>query len=137
MRDFDGARLEAALTKDEELGDSAVRLLDARFIVELAKRGGRLVRRQELPDAAFLSLEEVKRLPRGGYNGDCLRAGSVSHAWQQPDSPDPKSISLKQLARFLAVLLEKDLYGTRATYAIFLECAASAKPDSPLAHPTT
>ena len=79
-KEYDSAKLEAALTKDEELGDSAVRLLDARFIVELDKRGGRLVRRQDLPDAAFLSLEEVKRLPTGGKYGDCLRAGDARSA---------------------------------------------------------
>ena len=66
-------------------------------------------------DAALV--EEIKRLPPGGNEGDCLRIGSTSHPWQQPDNPDPKGINLALLARFLEVLLSKG----DATYAIFFE----------------
>jgi hypothetical protein len=99
------------------LADSAVRLVDARFLIELHKRGGRLPRRQLLPDGAFLTLDELKRLPKGGFGEGCLRIAATSHAWQQPDTPDPKGLSLKLLAEFLAVLLSKG----NATYAIFLD----------------
>ena len=74
--EFGGTALEPALRVDEELGGSPVRLVDARFIVELAERGGKLCRRQDLPDAAFLSLETIRRLPRG--SGDCLRLIAIS-----------------------------------------------------------
>jgi hypothetical protein len=84
-----------------------------------------------VPDAAFLSLEELKRLPGGGQYGDCLRVASASHAWQQPDHPDPKGSNLELLARFLEILLSKG----DATYGIFLECApARATRASPAAH---
>ena len=59
---FGGALLEAELRVDEKLGESPVRLIDARFLVKLAELGGTLVRRQDLPKAAFLSLEAVRRL---------------------------------------------------------------------------
>ena len=44
------------------LGDSPVRLLDARFLVALDDAGGVLVRRQELPENAFIPLQKLKRM---------------------------------------------------------------------------
>ena len=76
--EYDGAALEPALQVDEELRDSAVRLVDARFLIELDKRGGRLCRRQDLPEEAFVSLDVLRRLPSGGGSNDCLRVMSVS-----------------------------------------------------------
>ena len=81
-----GAAFESALTHDEALGGSPVRLVDARFLVALAKvEGGRLVRRQDLPAEAFIDLETVKRLPRG--YGQALRIIAVS---QYASSPPPE-----------------------------------------------
>ena len=74
----DGAALEPALRVDEALGGSPVRLVDARFLIELAERGGRLCRRQDLPEEAFVSPEALRRLPGGGWLGDCLRIMSIS-----------------------------------------------------------
>ena len=72
-----GADLESALQVDPEHGDSPVALVDARFIVERWKRGGKIPRRQDLPKEAFIDLETVKRLPYG--KGKCLRVIAVSH----------------------------------------------------------
>ena len=63
---------------DEALGGSPVRLVDARFLIELAERGGRLCRRQDLPEEAFVRPEALRRLPRGGKANDCLRILSIS-----------------------------------------------------------
>ena len=71
-----GATLEPALRVDEALGGSPVRLVDARFLIELAERGGRLCRRQDLPEEAFVSPEALRRLPQG--NAYCLRIMSIS-----------------------------------------------------------
>ena len=76
--EYDGAALEPALRVDEALGGSPVRLVDARFLIELAERGGRLCRRQDLPEEAFVSPEALRRLPLGGWLGDCLRIMSIS-----------------------------------------------------------
>ena len=43
-----GEELESALAKAAALGDSPVRLVDAHFLVELNKRGGRLARRRQI-----------------------------------------------------------------------------------------
>ena len=74
-KEFDGAALEPALRVDEALGGSPVRLVDARFLIELAERGGRLCRRQDLPEEAFVSPEALRRLPEAS---DCLRIMSIS-----------------------------------------------------------
>jgi hypothetical protein len=118
-----GTKLEAALTRDATHGDSPVRALDARFLIGLHERGGVLCRRQALPEGAFLTLEEVKRLPPGGRAANCLRFAAVSHPWQHPDMPDPLSFNLAILARFLKCLLaEEGGYEKRnATYAVFFE----------------
>ena len=75
-KEYDGAALEPALRVDGALGGSPVRLVDARFLIELAERGGRLCRRQDLPEEAFVSPEALRRLPRG--EGGCLRIMSIS-----------------------------------------------------------
>jgi len=115
--EFNGSVLETALTVVEELGQSPVRLVDARFIVELAKRSGRLPRRQDLPEECFISLEKLKRLPKGGMGDDCLRIIAISHPWQQPDHPDPKGINLQILAGVLRTVLKHQ----GGTYAVFLD----------------
>ena len=79
-------------------------LIDARYIVELWKRGGKILRRQDLPKEAFIDLETVKRLPEG--RGGCLRVIAVSHPWQQPDHPDPKEVNLTLLAKVLERFIE-------------------------------
>ena len=77
-KEKDGAALEPALRVDEALGGSPVRLVDARFLIELAERGGRLCRRQDLPEEAFVRPEALRRLPKGGATGECLRILSIS-----------------------------------------------------------
>ena len=115
-----GADLESALQVDPEHGDSPVALIDARFIVELWKRGGKILRRQDLPKEAFIDLETVKRLPAGNDGG--LRVIAVSHPWQQPDHPDPKEVNLTLLAKVLERFI-KGRYGNAKgyTYACFFD----------------
>ena len=122
-RDRGGASLESALQVDPDHGDSPVALIDARYIVELWKRGGKILRRQDLPKEAFIDLETVKRLPQG--NSDCLRVIAVSHPWQQPDHPDPKEVNLtllaKVLERFIAQKVKVNGKVVDSTYACFFD----------------
>ena len=117
-RDMGGASLESALQVDPDHGDSPVALIDARYIVELWKRGGKILRRQDLPKEAFIDLETVKRLPWG--KGGCLRVIAVSHPWQQPDHPDPKEVNLTLLAKVLERFIADTTYGD-STYACFFD----------------
>ena len=122
-RRYSGSKLEPMLTEIKQLGDSPVALIDARFIIELARRGGRFRRRQDLPREAFLSLKTLRKLSSGGINSDCLRIIAVSHPWQQPDHPDPKGINIQPLARVLKAFIAK----SGGTYGVFLECAAGTR----------
>ena len=122
--EFDGALIESELSVVDNLGGSPVRLVDARFLIELEKHGAIFIRRQDLPETAFLSLEKIRRLPKGGRSGDCLRIIGISHPWQHPDHPDPKSINLKLLARVLKAFIEHE----GGTYAVFLD----VRPPRPL-----
>ena len=74
----DGAALEDPLSIDPAIGEGAVRLIDARFLIALAKANGRLPRRQDLPESAFLSLSWLRRMPEG-YMPTDLRVLCVSH----------------------------------------------------------
>ena len=75
-RDKGGADLESALQVDPDHGDSPVALIDARYIVELWKRGGKILRRQDLPKEAFIDLETVKRLPETATAAACASSPS-------------------------------------------------------------
>ena len=96
--DLGGHELEPALRC------GSVRLVDARFIVELSDRGQLFERRQNVPDSAFLSLEQLQQ---GEHLNDCLRIISVSHPWLTPDHPDPRGENLRLLAATLRAVLRK------------------------------
>ena len=82
--------LEPLLKQDPELGGAPVGFLDARFLISLAKKeGGRLLRRQLIPQVPFLSLEEL-RCMKAGFSG--LRVVCLSYPWFSPGcatSPAP------------------------------------------------
>ena len=110
-----GDEFEAALALIKELGGSAVRLLDARYLIELAENGGKLRRRQDLPEEAFVTLPQLKRMGNGP--GDSLRVVVVSYPWLQPDHPDPRGESL----RLLACVLKAYIAEEGGTCGVFLD----------------
>ena len=117
--DFDGASLEPLLRVDEALGDSPVRLLDARFLIKLSERGGWLTARQNLPAESFIELDRLRHMT-ASHTG--LRVICVSHVWLQPDHPDPRRTTLALLGRVLKILVEecggKD---GSFTFAVFID----------------
>ena len=90
-------RREGCNELDEVLSTEAVRLLDARWLVELSSKGGVLGPRQSLPEHAFLSLAQVQM---------AAAIVCVSHCWLQPDHPDPRGYNLRTLARALELRLK-------------------------------
>ena len=98
-RENGGREFEAALAVIEKLGGSAVRLIDARYLVELAEKGDKLRRRQDLPEEAFVALRQLRAMGEGP--GASLRVVVVSYPWLQPDHPDPRGETLRLLARVL------------------------------------
>ena len=82
-----------------------MKLIDAAYIISLARsRDAIMPRRQDLPPAAFVPLSAMHRWSRA--RGGCLNVVVVSHAWLQPDHPDPKGDNLRLLGRALELWLE-------------------------------
>ena len=86
-----------------------MRLLDARFLVELAEllkaTGAQLPRRQELPDDAFISLSQLRCMTQSGFGS--LRILVVSWPWLQPDHPDPRGDHLSLIAKAMLLPLPR------------------------------
>ena len=59
-----------------------MRLVYAHYLVELADRGQVLVRRQDMPEDAFVPLERLQSI-RGEGVGGMLRVLVVSYPWLQ------------------------------------------------------
>ena len=114
----DGAVLESVLAVDSYLGSAPIRLLDARFLIRLAKMGGVLMRRQDVPEAAFLSLDWVKLMSHGYLPND-LRILCISYPWLQAHHPDGHGHHLQQLARVLEHFVNDPITG--GMWAVFLE----------------
>lgn len=114
----DGEALHDSLASDAGLGGAPVRLVDARFIIKLAISGGRLTRRQDLPNGAFIGLRQLRQMGKGYMKTD-LRILCVSHMWLRPDHPDPRGDSLQLLANALETFVLDRFDG--GTWAVFLD----------------
>ena len=88
---------------EDILESGAVALLDASWLVTIrAKDKRRIERRQDLPDEAFISLNELKASTRKrGF----LPIVMMSYMWLHPEHPDPHCFTLERLARVLAMML--------------------------------
>mgnify|MGYP006144334445 CR=1 FL=1 len=77
-----GVALEPSLRMDPQHGAAPVRLIDARYLVGLADRGELLMRRQDLPETAFISLDKLQSIRGEGVSG-MLRVLVISYPWLQ------------------------------------------------------
>ena len=127
--DCEAASLDPLLAFDEALGDCPVRFLDARFVIKLAKAGGRLVRRQDLPDGAFFEYTRLRQ-ESYGFGSSSLRVICVFHPWLRPDHPDPKGEALRLLAGVLESFVEDDggSYAVYLAYCSLLQPGAAGEP---------
>ncbi|CAK0898920.1 unnamed protein product, partial [Prorocentrum cordatum] len=118
------------LELDPTLASGAMLLVDAGWLVQLARSGGTFLPRQTLPAAAFTPHSMVRaatqQIPETskrsfktneGVFGEILRIACVSHCWLQSQHPDPRGYNLRVLARALALLCRSDMFssGTWAT----------------------
>lgn len=115
--------LETTLGTVDELGGCPIRLLDARFLIALAKAGGMLDRRQALPEGAFFDLPRLKR-ESWGFGGASLRVLIVLMPHLQLDHPDPKGAQL----RSLAAILESFVADDGGSYAVYLSYCSLLQP---------
>ena len=83
--------------------DFQIRLVNALYLIKLAESGGTLLRRQDAPEEAFLSLDEMEQMDavQVNYRGASLRVILISAPWLTPDHPDPDGTNLRSIARML------------------------------------
>ena len=113
---FGGDEIEAALR------GGAIALLDGAWVVRCAARaGGRIQRRQDLPDEAFLSLDAIKA---AGIVRDALPVAVVSYPWLHPEHPDPRGDTLRLLARVLEAFITHEKEGKQQPWALFWDFAS-------------
>ena len=87
---------------DGVLQTGAIALLDAQYLIELAKAGGRLCRRQQLPKRAFIALPRLKEVSPG-Y---ALPVVCISYLLLTATHPDPKGDHLRLIAELLEIRLD-------------------------------
>ena len=124
----EGSALDAALGNGvTSAAEAPIRLIDARFLRQLAAGHGRLVERSALPEGAFFSLERLRR--EGHGNGPdtatCLRVLAVIF----PDGyfllPMPVQAALvRRLGRVLEAFIEED----GGSYGVCLPPCSLASP---------
>ena len=78
-----------------------VRLVKMSWLIEHSKNGRILARRQELPEEAFISVAELKRLYGDGNRDGVLPIIAISFCWLTPWHPDPEGKQLKTIAATL------------------------------------
>ena len=80
-----------------------VRLVKMSWLIAQSKMKRILARRQELPEEAFISIEELKRMYGDGNDDGVLPIIAISFCWLTPQHPDPEG---KQLATVAAAMEE-------------------------------
>ena len=118
------AKLSAALTEPTDLArytepmsiwvallTGHVRLVKMSWLIKHAKANGILSRRQELPEEAFISVDELKRMYRDGNKDGVLPIIAISFCWETAAHPDPEG---KQLATIAAMMEQEQAKYARA-----------------------
>ena len=109
MAAIDLARYTEPMSIWEALIKGHVRLVKMSWIIKWSKAGKILARRQDLPEEAFISVDELKALYGDGNRDGVLPIIAISFCWLTPDHPDPEG---KQLATIAAQLeRETEKYG--------------------------
>ena len=112
---FKPEKMYSLMRRGSDGSPAPVRLLRLSWLLQQARRGAVLPRRQELPEEAFLSEAEVRALPRGhvGEGGETcgcnmtdekradkpLRILAISYGWLTPEHPDPNGEQLRRFAQ--------------------------------------
>ncbi|EOD36635.1 hypothetical protein EMIHUDRAFT_455013 [Emiliania huxleyi CCMP1516] len=116
------------------LSSGAVALIDASYLIEQSERpDGVMLPRQALPDAAFVSLSELKAAQNPF---PFLRIACCSHCWLQPDHPDPRGHNLRAVGRALKLLVKS--FGRFAVFIDFMcihqRCRGAGGAPQPRTH---
>eukprot|EP00966_Prymnesium_polylepis_P134731 3113974-Prymnesium_polylepis.1 len=94
-----------------------VRLLCASGVIAHGKAGGILARRQDLPDEAFIGVEELQRIFGEGNKDDVLPIIAISFCWATPAHPDPDGSQLRTIVEVLEREMKKYATAEMKKYA--------------------
>eukprot|EP00966_Prymnesium_polylepis_P279238 6451189-Prymnesium_polylepis.1 len=78
-----------------------VRVLRASWLVAHGKAGHILARRQDLPEEAFIGVDELKRILGEGNPDGVLPIIAISFCWATPAHPDPDGSQLRTVVKVL------------------------------------
>ena len=87
-----------------------VRLPKMSWLIQHAKKNDILPRRQEMPEEAFISVQELKDLYGEGNNDGVLPIIAISFCWDTASHPDPRGEQLQTVAAMMEK--EKEKYAT-------------------------
>ena len=87
-----------------------VRLPKMSWLIQHAKNNGILPRRQELPEEAFISVQELKDLYGKGNRDGVLPIIAISFCWDTAAHPDPRGKQLQTVAAMMEK--EREKYAT-------------------------
>ena len=82
----------------KSVASGAIAPLRGSWLVELGSQGGRLSRRQDLPEEAFFGIEELRRLVEALGEDYGLLFVALSYRWLTKDHPDPDGFHLHIVA---------------------------------------
>jgi len=112
----------------EAIECQAVALVKASWLIKLSGAGGRLPRRQEVPQEVMWSADEL-------FDGDSIRRGNeiiaVSHSWLTQEHPDPAGLQLQALAEYIVAWTRIRPGLILPRIAVFLDwCSLTQEPRS-------
>ena len=79
-----------------------------RYIVALHERGERLKRRQDLPDEAFWSVDELAQTAQRLGDRYGLLFVALSYRWLSKEHPDPEGFQLRIVAEVAKLYMHED-----------------------------
>ena len=82
----------------KSIANGSIALVRGRWIVALARSGGKLMRRQDLPPEAFVSIDELRKLVAALGDDWGLLFVAISYRWLEATHPDPDGFHLKIIA---------------------------------------
>ena len=83
----------------DESGEYDILLLKAEYLIDLARKGGRLKRRQDMPPEAFWTAADLRRLVEKLGTRYALLFVALSYRWLTKDHPDPEGFHLAIASR--------------------------------------
>jgi hypothetical protein len=78
-----------------------VRLLRASWVVKHGKAGCILAQRQDLPEEAFIGVDELKQMFGEGNRDGVLPIIAISFCWARPAHPDADCSQLRSIVKVL------------------------------------